>query len=61
MENKINENLPDWMIEYHEGKTIGCHCKNCLSRYGKPGSLSIKQRQHLGTYRLKIGGWNDAS
>ncbi len=49
MENKINETKPKWMDVYHDGKSIGCKCRNCSIRFGKAGSLSLKQREHFGT------------
>ena len=52
MKHKVNETKPEWMEIYHEGKTVGCHCKNCFTRFGKAGSLSLKQREHFGTYHF---------
>ena len=40
---------PKWMLDYADGKSK-CECKNCHTRHGKLGSLSLKQRQHQGTY-----------
>ena len=49
MKNKINETKPKWMDVYHEGKSVGCKCRNCFTRFGKSGSLSLKQWEHFGT------------
>ena len=40
---------PKWMHDYSDGRSK-CNCKNCYTRHGKEGSLSLKQRQHQGTY-----------
>ena len=44
-----SNSVPQWMKDYSDGKSK-CMCKNCFTRHGKNGSLSLKQRQHQGTY-----------
>ena len=42
-------NKPQWMFDYSDGRSK-CRCKNCSTRWGKDGSLSLKQREQHGTY-----------